>query len=123
MISLYIQLLLVQCHVLCSGTLLQSRQSSTTLLFVTPAVNVPCPGQPCLTLSQYIEDQSSYFNQNIELHFLPGVHNLTDPLIIEGINITLLALIGSTQIQSKILSSEQAAIIQNEIQAVYLESL
>ena len=104
--------------------ILHLRQGDTLILFVTPSVDVPCPRKPCLTLSQYTEDQSNFFNGNVELHFLPGVHNLTDQLVIEGgTNVTTFTLIGSLNNQSKILSSGQAAIIVNEIQTVRIESL
>ena len=77
-----------------------------------------------MTLYQYTEDQDNLFNQNVELRFLPGVHNLTDQLVIEGgTNLTTFTLIGLLNNQSKIVSSGQAAIIINEIETVRIESL
>ena len=47
--------------------------------YITPSLpNVPCPQDPCLTLSQFAADSTSYFGNetNISLSFLPGNHSL-----------------------------------------------
>ena len=38
-----------------------------TMLYVTPDASIPCPVMPCLTLSQYAEDQDLYFGPDTEL--------------------------------------------------------
>ena len=46
--------------------------------YITPSLNVPCPQDPCLTLSQFAADSNSYLGNetNISLSFLPGNHSL-----------------------------------------------
>ena len=48
--------------------------------------NTSCPGQPCLTLSQYINDSVHYFQSNAVFQFLPGTHHIYRPLIIGNIH-------------------------------------
>ena len=55
-----------------------------TVLYVTPDANIPCPTMPCLTLSQYAEDQDVYFGTDTELRYLPGVHRLSNSIVFEG---------------------------------------
>ena len=46
--------------------------------YITPSLNVPCSQDPCLTLSQFAADSTSYLDNetNITLSFLPGNHLL-----------------------------------------------
>ena len=46
--------------------------------YITPSMNVPCPQDPCLTLSQFAADSTNYLGNetNISLSFLPGNHSL-----------------------------------------------
>ena len=46
--------------------------------YITPSLNVPCPQDPCLTLSQFAADSTSYLGNEtkISLSFLPGNHSL-----------------------------------------------
>ena len=46
--------------------------------YITPTLNVPCPQDHCLTLSQFAADSTSYLGNetNISLSFLPGNHSL-----------------------------------------------
>ena len=56
----------------------------------TEPTNTSCPAQPCLTLSQYINDPDHYFQSNTAFKFLPGTHHMDRPLIIGNVqNITL----------------------------------
>ena len=52
----------------------------------TEPTNTSCPGQPCLTLSQYIKDSDHYFQSNTVFKFLPGTHNMDRPLIIGNVH-------------------------------------
>ena len=79
-----------------------------TILYVIPKSSIPCPGMPCLTLSQYAQKQDIYFSADTELRFLSGVHRLSRLIVIDsegGTNITELALVGERQGQSKIMVS------------------
>ena len=46
--------------------------------YITPSLNVPCPQDHCLTLSQFAADSTSYLGNEtkISLSFLPGNHSL-----------------------------------------------
>ena len=57
----------------------------------TLTTNAPCPGQPCLTLNQYMNNTGYYYIQsNTVLNFLPGKHVLKRSLeIINVENVTL----------------------------------
>ena len=46
----------------------------------TEPTNTSCPAQPCLTLSQYINDSGQYFRSNTVFKFLPGTHHMDRPL-------------------------------------------
>ena len=52
----------------------------------TEPSSTPCLGQPCLTLSGYIENSDSYFQSDTTFKFLPGTHYMDKPLIIAGQN-------------------------------------
>ena len=95
------------------------------ILYVTPDTNIPCPGSgvPCLTLSQYTQDQHKYFKSDTELRFLSGVHRLSSPIIIEGgtnNNITNLTLFGLGPRQSKVVSSSAAG--QGSLKLIGIDS-
>ena len=56
----------------------------------TEPTNTSCPAQPCLTLSQYINDSDHYFISNTAFLFLSGIHRIDTPVIIEDVyNISL----------------------------------
>ena len=59
----------------------------------TEPTNTSCPGQPCLTLSQYSNDSDHYFKSNTVFKFLPGTHHIDRPVHIRNIqNISLESL-------------------------------
>ena len=54
---------------------------------ITPtAVNVLCPAEPCLTLSQFAANFNNYLNSSITLIFLSGKHNLESDLLVANIS-------------------------------------
>ena len=53
-----------------------------------------CPGQPCFTLNQYMNNTGHYIQSNTVLNFLPGKHVLEKPLYI--INVENVILKSST---------------------------
>ena len=56
----------------------------------TESTNTSCPGQPCLTLSQYSNYSEHYFKSNTVFKFLPGTHHIDKPVRIRNIkNISL----------------------------------
>ena len=75
-------LLLVPVLALCGATEYYVRPTEPT--------NTACPGQPCLTLRQYINDSDHYFQSNTVFKFLSGTHHMDRPLIIENVHNLLL---------------------------------
>ncbi len=68
--------------------LLFSLSTAATIQYVKP--NAPsvghCPGKPCLTLDQYIQESSSYFRTGSAFEFLPGNHSLSISLNITTVS-------------------------------------
>ena len=60
--------------------------------YVTPSSDVPCPAEPCRTLSEYAEHTEQFFISNTTFLFLPGDHTLNERIQIE--NTTKLTLKG-----------------------------
>ena len=81
-----------------------STSEEASIYYVTPALDIPCPLQPCHTLSYYIAESHQYFTSNTTLVFIPGNHSLEKGLLIR--DITSLTMIGSsTLISSNIVCS------------------
>ena len=51
--------------------------------YITPSPDIPCPEDPCLTLSQFAANSSKY-SGHISLIFLPGNHTLNRELVLSG---------------------------------------
>ena len=68
--------------------------NSSGLYYVKPTepTNATCPGQPCLTLDGYAENETEYFVSNIRMEFLPGEHKLSR--VIDVANATNVTLVG-----------------------------
>ena len=71
-----------------------STSEEASIYYVTPALDIPCPLQPCHTLSHYITESHQYFTSNTTLVFIPGNHSLEKGLLIR--DITSLAMIGNS---------------------------
>ena len=59
---------------------------AATVLYVKPTEDTPCPGAPCHTLDEYVQNASQYFVSDTSVKFLPGTHSLSQPLNISGVN-------------------------------------
>ena len=57
--------------------------AQTTVHYITPLPDIPCPEDPCLTLSQFAANSRKYTGQ-ISLVFLPGNHTLNRELVLSG---------------------------------------
>ena len=75
-------------------SLTSSGVNSSGLYYVKPTepTNATCPGQPCLTLDEYAENETEYFVSNIRMEFLPGEHKLSR--VIDVANATNVTLVG-----------------------------
>ena len=73
-----------------------------------------CPGQPCLTLNQYMKNTSYYIQSNTVLNFLPGKHVLKRPLKIKNVeNVILQSSTDGSSMYSQLLvqfSCENASL-------------
>ena len=60
--------------------------------YITPSLNVHCPGDPCLTLAQFATNSTSYlYNEtDVFLSFLQGNHSLDRELSLSHADINLL---------------------------------
>ena len=56
------------------------------MLYVKPTEYIPCPGEPCHTLDEYAQNATQYFVSDTTVEFLPGTHNLSQPLYVSGVN-------------------------------------
>ena len=63
--------------------------------YITPTTNTPCYGEPCHTLSQYVDQYFKNFSSNATLVFLPGNHTLNHTISI-GTSSNLNARWGNT---------------------------
>ena len=80
------------CILLLLSSVLSLCEATEFYVRPTEPSNTACPGQPCLTLSQYISDSDHYFEfqSNIVFKFLPGIHHMDRPLIMRNMyNISL----------------------------------
>ena len=65
-----------------------SSKNSSGTCHITPS---PCPNEPCLTISEFIDQADQYIALNTTLIFLPGTHTVRSGLLVEGIDsLTLL---------------------------------
>ena len=54
--------------------------------FITPSLDIPCPQNPCLTLSQFAASDNQSDTLNISLIFLPGNHSLDTELSLSHVD-------------------------------------
>ncbi|CAI8032286.1 hypothetical protein GBAR_LOCUS18261 [Geodia barretti] len=76
--------------VLCLALLVSSTGAATgsqQVNYVTPTspAGISCPGQPCLTLDQYITSSSTYIVSNTDFKLLPGIHHITRTFVTRNI--------------------------------------
>ncbi|MCG8620689.1 MAG: hypothetical protein MJE68_01640, partial [Proteobacteria bacterium] len=107
------------CIILCSHA---ENGGTPTLIYITPNTSTFCPEIPCLTLSQYAQDQDADVGTDTELQFLPGIHRLSYETAIKGgINGTELALAG--QDEHVIITGGQVSLKLTEMNSLSLISL
>ena len=94
--------------------------------YVTPVPDVPCPGEPCLTLSEYVADR--YFQNltiNTTMEFLPGNHSLKQTISVT--NMTWLTLHGDSsslpEVTSRVVCMWPAGFIFTNISELHISAL
>ena len=94
-------------------TSLPSAHANNTY-YVKPSNDTQCPGEPCLTLSQYIQESGKYFVSNTTMLFLQGEHQLNSTFHVE--NVASFALQGNTaslpELPSKIVCNNRMGIFE-----------
>ena len=78
----HLLLLLIPVLSLCGATEYYVRPTEPT--------NTSCPAQPCLTLSQYVNESDYFFKSNTVFKFLPGTHHMDMPVTIGNVHNVLL---------------------------------
>ena len=71
---------------------LQCEAATDHEYYVRPVSDTTCPGEPCLTWTEYVSHSDQYFNSNTTFWFMPGTHHMDMPL--KASNVSNVALIG-----------------------------
>ena len=79
---------------------------AATVLYVKPTESTSCPGEPCHTLDEYAQNASQYLISDTTVEFLPGTHDLSQPLNISGVNNLSLITRNATRNETVIRLSE-----------------
>ena len=96
------------------------------IYYVKPTNDTQCPGEPCLTLSQYVQESGKYFISNTTMLFLPGEHQLNSTFVVGKMN--SFALQGNTsslpELTSKIVCNNRMANFQfRHVQQLDIQAL
>ena len=83
-----------------------SSSQNISVYYVTPASTLPCPGEPCHTLSEFVQQADTYFTSDTTFVFLPGNHTLENGLLVRGI--TSLTLLGDSSIPQTVITCTRA---------------
>ena len=94
-----------------------------SVLYVRPSPLVPCPAEPCHTLSEYAHNVSHYFTSNTTLIFLSGTHELDTNLTVSGL--TSLQLLGNTSepTSCKVVCTQPAHVNVSNVAHVVISAL
>ena len=94
-----------------------------SVLYVRPSPLVPCPAEPCHTLSEYAHNVSHYFTSNTTLIFLSGTHELDTNLTVSGF--TSLQLLGNTSepTSCKVVCTQPAHVNVSNVAHVVISAL
>ena len=88
-----------------------SSLSTGCVLYVTPTHNGRCPGEPCLTFSEYVNRSEQYFTSNATFIFLSGNHLLNEQLRI--VNVSNITLRGETSSSDELVAQINCAPFVN----------
>ena len=99
-------------HLLTLVLLLVSAVSAQTkVYYITPSPDIPCPKDPCLTLSQFAANSRNNTGQ-ISLIFLPGNHTLNRELILSGADNFTMASQNNETVMIECLSQYERFIVK-----------
>ena len=78
-----------------------SSKETPGIYHITPSPDTLCPNEPCLTISEFIDQANQYIALNTTLMFLPGTHTVKSGLLVEGIaSLTLLGMDSNSSVNS-----------------------
>ena len=78
-----------------------SSKETPSIYHITPSPDTLCPNEPCLTISEFIDQANQYIALNTTLMFLPGTHTVKSGLLVEGItSLTLLGMDSNSSVDS-----------------------
>ena len=78
-----------------------SSKETPSIYHITPSPDTLCPNEPCLTISEFIDQANQYIALNTTLMFLPGTHTVKCGLLVEGIaSLTLLGMDSNSSVDS-----------------------
>ena len=78
-----------------------SSKENSSVYHITPSPDTLCPNEPCLTISEFIDQANQYIALNTTLMFLPGTHTVKSGLLVEGIDsLTLLGMDSNSSVDS-----------------------
>ena len=93
-------------------------------LYITPSPRLPCPQQPCFTITQFFSSIENILSSKITLVFLPGSHNLQSEQVIGNINeLHLLSLSDFPSERASMLCGPAAKLLIENIHLVHLSHL
>ena len=75
-----------------------SSNETPSIYHITPSPDTVCPNEPCLTISEFIDQANQYITLTTTLMFLPGTHTVKSGLLVEGI--ASLTLLGNSSVES-----------------------
>ena len=75
-----------------------SSKETPSIYHITPSPDTVCPNEPCLTISEFIDQANQYITLTTTLMFLPGAHTVKRGLLVEGI--ASLTLLGTSSVES-----------------------
>ena len=107
-------------------TLVVCRISTEQIHYVKPvnSSTLSCPGQPCLSLDQYIQQTATYFTTGSTFLFLPGNHISTTAINLANIsNITLKQRESDYPIKVNITYSNEVCIVCQNVTDLKIEGL
>ena len=101
-----------------------SSKETPSIYYITPSPDTLCLNEPCLTISEFIDQANQYIALNTTLMFLPGTHTVKSSLLVE--NITSLTLLGNdTSVESLplIMCDRPASLAFKYIDELFVYSL
>ena len=89
--------------------------------YVKPTTDTPCPADPCLTLSEYVQQSDQYLKSNITMVFLPGTHTLDDHFYVR--NVGTFSLLGSSILRPQVVCSNPFCFTFDGLQLLEISNL